>query len=187
MSNTHIKDHVDQFKKFSESTIDSFSNNISKVKLGLTATREVFDLIYVNNEPVSELCAIKIENAFKIVLKPYDTKRFKDVYNSLLQSKFGLQVGNTSKTNEIEVIFPNLTVERKESYIEIGKQQLENYKDGFKKNRNKFREDFIKSLKDSNLPKDTLRQFDNEINKVTNDFDKDVEHIYNNFVKSLKK
>jgi ribosome recycling factor len=73
--------------------------------------------------PLNQLGTIRVDGARSLVIQPYDTSVLKDIERAIAEADLGLGVG--SDPSGVRVTFPELSAERREQFVKLAKQKLE--------------------------------------------------------------
>jgi|TARA_B100000315_G_scaffold158556_1_gene147187 ribosome recycling factor len=133
---------------------------------------------------LKELATIGVPEARMVVISPYDPSSLKEVEKSILQSDLGITPVNDGKI--IRLIVPPLSEERRQDLIKIVKKVSEEGKVSIRTVRRDGKER-IKSLeKDKKISEDERFQSEDQLQKMTDKFIKDIDTILEDKEKELK-
>lgn len=78
---------------------------------------------YGSHSPLKQVANVGVEDAKTLRITPYDPSLAKDIERAIAAADLG--VGVTVADTSVRVIFPELTMERREELVKVAKQKLE--------------------------------------------------------------
>lgn len=148
-----------------DQVIQGYEKEISKIRTG-RANPNILDSIKINSYgdyvPLKSLASIKVVEARQLLVKPYDQNTTKPIAEALNNADLQIQINVDS--NSIRLIFPVLTEEVRKRLVKDLSKATEEYR---VRVRNCRRESMQK-LKQGNLPEDSSKKLEQDIQKVTN-------------------
>lgn len=148
-----------------DQVIQGYEKEISKIRTG-RANPNILDSIKINSYgdyvPLKSLASIKVVEARQLLVKPYDQNTTKAIAEALNNADLQIQINVDS--NSIRLIFPVLTEEVRKRLVKDLAKTTEEYR---VRVRNCRRESMQK-LKGENLPEDSSKKLEQDIQKVTN-------------------
>lgn len=162
-----------------EKTLESVQSSFNTVRTG-RPNPALLDRVTVNyygaETPLNQLASISVSGTSSLVVEPYDKNAMSDIERGLLESDIGLTPNNDGSV--IRLVVPPLTKERR---VELVKQLKSMAEDGRVALRN-IRRDAVDSLKKSEknkeLGKDESRSLQDDVQKLTDRFVKEVDSLY---------
>lgn len=162
-----------------EKTLESVQSSFNTVRTG-RPNPALLDRITVNyygaETPLNQLASVSVSGTSSLLVEPYDKSVVADIERGLLESDIGLTPNNDGSV--IRLVVPPLTKERR---VELVKQVKSMAEDGRVALRN-IRRDAVDSLKKSEknkeLSKDESRSLQDEVQKLTDRFVKEVDSLY---------
>ena len=124
---------------------------------------------YGAETPIKQLAAITVPESNQLFIKPFDKSALKDIERAINEANLGI-----TPTNNGEVIIltiPELNEERRREYVKQAKQIGE---DGKVAVRN-VRQDANNDLKKLELPEDEEKLYLEDIQELTNKYNKIIE------------
>ena len=116
--------------------------------------------------PLNQIAQIAVPEARVLLITPYDKSALGDIEKALNQSDIGIPPSNDG--NVIRLVVPALTEERrKEIAKQVGKE-AENAKIAVRNIRRDAIDSLKKAEKNGDLTKDDLRDFEEEVQNLTN-------------------
>ncbi|MCR6515275.1 MAG: ribosome recycling factor [Clostridium sp.] len=170
------KNAEDKMKK----TIVSLEHELSTMKAG-RANPTMLDRIQVEYYgsmcPLNQVANISAPEPRVLQITPWEAPLLKDIEKAILASDLGLNPSNDGAV--IRLIIPELTEETRKNLVKNVKKAGENSKVAIR-NIRKDANDKIKSLKkDSDLSEDQIKKGEDEIQKVTDKYVKDIDAAIN--------
>ncbi|WP_194190488.1 ribosome recycling factor [Clostridium chrysemydis] len=170
------KNAEDKMKK----TIVSLEHELSTMKAG-RANPTMLDRIQVEYYgsmcPLNQVANISAPEPRVLQITPWEAPLLKDIERAILASDLGLNPSNDGAV--IRLIIPELTEETRKNLVKNVKKAGENSKVAIR-NIRKDANDKIKSLKkDADLSEDQIKKGEDEIQKVTDKYVKDIDAAIN--------
>ncbi|WP_448564676.1 ribosome recycling factor [Thalassotalea ganghwensis] len=159
-------------------SIDAFKVNLNKVRTG-RAHVSLLDNItveyYGTDTPLNQVGNVSIPDARTIAVTVFDKSMISAVEKAILASDLGLNP--SSQGTLIRIPLPPLTEERRKDLVKVVKGEGEGAKVAIRNIRRDANSD-IKSLnKDKEISDDEMHQAEDEIQKITDTFVKQVDSI----------
>jgi ribosome recycling factor len=178
-----LKETEDEMKKAIEATKREFA----ELRSG-RANPKMVEGIRVNyyGTPtlLREIATIGVPEARMIVISPWDPGSLKDIEKAILQSDLGITPVNDGKI--IRLIVPALSEERRQELIKIVKKVSEEGKVSIRTVRQNGK-DRVKTLeKDKKISEDDRFKADQELQKLTDKYIKDIDTLLVEKEKELK-
>lgn len=121
---------------------------------------------YGAETPLNQLAQISVPEARVLLITPYDQNSVGDIEKAINQSDIGIPPSNDGTV--IRLVVPALTEERrKEIAKQVGKE-AENAKISIRNIRRDSIDSLKKAEKNGDLTKDDLRDYEEEVQKLTN-------------------
>lgn len=122
-----------------------------------------------NPTPIQSLANINVPEAKQLIIKPYDITCLKDIERAINEANIGI-----SPTNNGEIIIlniPNLTEDTRKDYVKQAKSFAEDAKVAIRN----IRQDANNEIKSSKLPEDEEKSSLEDIQELTNKYNKMVD------------
>ena len=169
-----------------EKTVHVLHESFNSIRAG-RANPHVLDKIavayYGTNTPIQQVANIQVPEPRMITITPWDPSILKEVERAIQASDLGINPNNDGKM--IRLVFPVLTEDRRK---ELAKQ-VAKYGEEAKVSVRNIRRDGIdkyRSLhKNKEVTDDTLAEFEEEMQKLTDRYVKEVEQIMQDKEKDL--
>lgn len=159
-------------------TIKSLQNQLAKVRTG-RASATVLDGIsaeyYGTPTPIKSLGQISTPEARLLQIQPFDKTAISAIEKAILAANIGLTPGNDG--NFIRIQFPALTEEKRKSLVKDVKKIGEETKIAIRNIRRDQNDKVKSSEKNKEISEDESKKFQDEIQKVTDHFIKEVDKV----------
>ena len=158
--------------------IKSLQNQMVKVRTG-RASASVLDGIsadyYGTPTPIKQLGQISTPEARLLQIQPFDKTAIGAIEKSILAANIGLTPGNDG--NFIRIQFPALTEDKRKAYVKDVKKLGEDAKVAIR-NIRRDQNDKVKSAeKDKKVSEDESKKIQEEIQKITDNYIKEVDKV----------
>jgi ribosome recycling factor len=159
-------------------SIDALKSNLNKVRTG-RAHRSLLDNIVVEyygmDTPLNQVGNISTPDARTLAITVFDKGMIGAVEKAILKSDLGLNP--SSQGTLIRIPLPPLTEERRRDLVKVVKGEAENAKVAIRNIRRDANSD-VKSLnKEKEISDDEMHQSEDEIQKITDRFVKQVDGV----------
>jgi ribosome recycling factor len=169
---------VELAKEEMEEGIESFKRELTRVRTG-RASRSLLDGIkvdaYGSTLPVDQVGTITIPESRMIVIQPWDPQMLPVLERAIMTSDIGLNPMNDGKVIRLEI--PQLTEERRKELVKKVKKTAEEYKVGIRSARRDANDAFKKQKNDKEISEDDMFRFQEEVQKVTDEFIARIDEI----------
>ena len=166
---------IDNAKERMNSSLNSLQRDLGHIRAG-RANASLLDRISVEYygapTPLNQMASITIPEARVLMITPFDKTILKDIEHALNASDIGITPANDGSV--IRLVIPMLTEERRKELVkEMGK-----YIEGAKVAIRNIRRDANNAIKkDETMDEDVQKDAENEIQKLTDSFVKQIEEI----------
>ncbi len=120
------------------------------------ATPALLDSIKVENYgsmmPLNQVGSVGVEDARTLRISPWDAGSITAIETALREADLGISVATDSAG--LRVIFPELTSDRREQLLKLGKSKLEDARVSVRTVRDEFMKDLEKQQKDGDISED---------------------------------
>lgn len=128
--------------------------------------------VYGMVQPLKNVASITIEDPKTLRVSPWDKGQIKDIERSIYSADLGFSV--VVDDSGIRVIIPPLTTETRQKLVKVAKDKLE---DG-RINIRKARENILSDLKSLSLPEDVNKKAKDEVQKLVDEANANLENIF---------
>ena len=159
-------------------SISALNSEYNSIRAG-RANPAVLDPIRVDYwgvpTPVNQMAAVSVAEARILVIQPWDKSALKLIEKAIQTSDIGINPQNDGTV--IRLTFPPLTEERRKSLVKDVKATAENSKVAIRNIRRDAIEKLKVMKKNSEITEDDLKFGEGEVQKITDDFIKQVDSI----------
>lgn len=159
-------------------SISALNSEYNSIRAG-RANPAVLDSIRVDYwgvpTPVNQMAAVSVAEARILVIQPWDKSALKLIEKAIQTSDIGINPQNDGSV--IRLTFPPLTEERRKSLVKEVKATAENSKVAIRNIRRDAIEKLKGMKKNSEITEDDLKFGETEIQKITDDFIKQVDTV----------
>ena len=167
-----------EFERKMKRTCEFLSEQLAAVRAG-KANPAVLDRItvdyYGTATPINQIATISTPDARSLLIQPWDASALKGIEKAILASDLGINPQNDGRA--IRLIFPQLTEERRRELAKQVKKYAEEAKVAVRNIRRDAVEKFKAEKKKSEITEDDLKIAEKDLQKLTDDYIKEVERI----------
>lgn len=159
-------------------TISALGSEFNAIRAG-RANAAVLDPIRVDYwgvpTPINQMAAVSVTEARMLTIQPWDKSALKLIEKAIQTSDLGINPQNDGTV--IRLAFPPLTEERRKNLCKDVRNLSENAKVAVRNIRRDCIEKLKTMKKNSEITEDDLKDGENEIQKITDDFVKQIDGI----------
>ncbi len=162
------------------SSIVAFSNELKNIRTGRVSPdilKTIMVESYGSKTPLTQLSNINNLDNMTLNVNIWDASLTKIIEKSILDSNLG--VTPQSEGNNILLKFPELTAERRKELVKIISEIAEKFKISIRGIRRKYIDEIKNLEKGKSLSIDESKQFQDEVQKITDNSIKDIETLTN--------
>lgn len=181
-----LDDVYDETQEGMQKSIDALNKELVRVRTG-RASLSLLDGIRVDYygtlTPLNQMSSLSVPESRLITIQPWDATMLKDIEKAILKSDLGITPSNDGKI--IRIAIPPLTEERRKELVKVVHKICEDHKVAVR-NIRRDANDLVKSLKkDGDVAEDDAFKAQDQIQKITDDFIKQIDDIYNEKEKEI--
>ncbi|MEK9994425.1 MAG: ribosome recycling factor [Hydrogenophilales bacterium] len=168
------------------SSIDYFSDSLQKIRTGRANPSLLSGIsvdYYGTLTPIAQVASVSVPDSNSLLVTPWDKNLIATLDKAIRESDLGLNPQTTDES--IRIPLPPLTEERRKDLIKIVKKESENAKVSIRNIRRDANNDLKNLNKDNLISDDELKRNENDIQKLTDDFIKKIDDIFNSKEKEL--
>ncbi len=169
---------VDQVNTKMESSVEALKRELVKIRTG-RASLALLDGIkidaYGSQLPVDQVGTMTIPESRMIVIQPWDPQMLPVIEKAILSSDLGLTPANDGKV--IRLTIPQLTEERRKELVKQVKKVAEEFKVAVRNVRREANDLLKKMKKDKDLSEDDMFRLQEEAQKATDAYIKQIDDI----------
>jgi len=168
----------DQTKKFTD--VGAWlTSEFAGVRSG-QATPALLDGVKIDNYgalvPLNQVGSVGIEDARTLRIAPWDASQIAAIETAVGEANLGVSVATDS--SGVRVIFPELTAERREQLLKLAKQKLEDARVSVRAIRDDAMKEIDKAEKAGDISEDEKFTKKEDVQKLVDDTNKQLESLY---------
>ncbi|HCQ74567.1 MAG TPA: ribosome recycling factor [Clostridiales bacterium] len=172
-----MSDYI-EFESKMKKTAEVLKTQLASVRAG-RANAAVLDQITVDYygvpTPIQQVASVSVPDPRSLLIQPWDASVLKGIEKAILASELGINPQNDGRT--IRLVFPQLTEERRKELAKQVKKYGEEAKVAVRNIRRDAIDKFKKQQKASEITEDDYKTVEKDIQKLTDDYIKEVEGI----------
>lgn len=180
-----MSDYI-EFESKMKKTAEVLKTQLASVRAG-RANAAVLDQITVDYygvpTPIQQVASVSVPDPRSLLIQPWDTSVLKGIEKAILASELGINPQNDGRA--IRLVFPQLTEERRKELAKQVKKYGEEAKVAVRNIRREAIDKFKKQQKASEITEDDYKTVEKDIQKLTDDYIKEVECIADKKEKEL--
>jgi ribosome recycling factor len=178
MEEVMANDVVGQVNTKMAASVDALKRELVKIRTG-RASLALLDGIKVDAYgsllPVDQVGTMTIPESRMIVIQPWDPQMLAVIEKAILSSDLGLTPANDGKV--IRLTIPQLTEERRKELVKQVKKVAEEFKVAVRSARREANDTLKKMKKDKDISEDDMFRLQEEAQKATDSFIKQIDEI----------
>ncbi|WP_290776229.1 ribosome recycling factor [Anaerofustis sp.] len=171
------KEIQNQTKEKMIKAVENLQSNLNALRAG-RANPAMLDRIVVDYygtpTPVNQMASISAPEPRMLTVQPWDQSALSLIEKAIMNSDLGLNPSNDGKV--IRLSIPQLTEERRKELCKIAEKEGENSKVAVRNIRRNAIHDLKAAQKNGELTEDSLKDFEDEIQKLTNEYVKEIDN-----------
>ena len=173
-------------KENMEKALQSLLTDLKKVRTG-RAQISMLDSIKVNYygtpTPLNQVSALSTPDARSFLISPWETSILKEIESSIVKSDLGMTPMNDGKVIRLKV--PELTEDRRKDLVKNIKKICEDARVSVRMVRRDANDNLKGQLKDKAISEDENKRFQEEVQKLTDDYIKKIDQLATDKEKEL--
>lgn len=173
---------ISDLKKNTESrmskSIDSLTESLQSIRAG-RANTSLLDRIYVDyygqQSPLNQVASLSAPEARLLAIQPWDATLIPEIEKVIQKSDLGITPSNDGKI--IRLVIPQLTEERRKDLTKLVGKYAEEAKVSIRNIRRDAMEDIKKAEKAKEISEDDRKTYEEDIQKLTDKYIKDVDGV----------
>lgn len=167
------------FKNELKKVEDFLSKSYSELNIG-RASPIVLDSLLVESygmkQPIKNVASVSIEDPKTLRINPWDKSVIKEIERSIQAANLGLSTAVDE--SGLRVIFPQLTGETRQKLVKVLKDKLEDARISVRKVRQDEMDTLETAKKNTELTEDELKRAKEELQKLVDESNKNLENIF---------
>ena len=174
----NVKEIMHDTETKMKKTVEATQREFSVIRTGRASSALVEGLrvdYYGTSTPLKQLAAITTPDARLVVIQPWDKNALADIEKAILKSEIGISPTNDGKV--LRLSMPSLTTERKAELDKVLKKIAEDGRVSIRTTRHTSVEQTRKSEKDKIITEDDRFKAQEDIQKLTDKFIKEIDNL----------
>ena len=175
-----------EFESKMKKTTEVHSQQLEAVRAG-RANAAVLNQISVEYygvpTPIQQVASVSVPDPRTLMIQPWDASILKGIEKAILASELGINPQNDGRV--IRLVFPQLTEERRKELAKQVKKYGEEAEVAVRNIRRDAIDKFKKQQKASEITEDDYKNIEKDIQKLTDDYIKEVDVITDKKEKEL--
>jgi len=167
-------------------SIEALKADLKRVRTG-RASLSILDGIkadyYGTLTPLAQMASLSVPESRMITIQPWDISAIKEIEKAILKSDLGLTPTNDGKI--IRITIPPLTEQRRKELVKIVNKTCEDAKVAIRNIRRDANELIKGFKKDGDISEDDAFKAQDQVQKITDEFVKNVDEIYRDKEKEI--
>lgn len=159
-------------------SVEAFKVQLGKVRTG-RASAGLIDGVNVDYygaaTPVNQVGSVSVPDARTIMIQPFDRSIINDIEKAIRAADLGFNPQNDGTVIRIPV--PPLTEERRKDFVKMCKKYAEDFKVAVRNVRRDSMDEVKKMEKNKIINEDDRKRSEEEIQKITDEFIKNIDSI----------
>ncbi len=165
-----------EYRNEMEKAVERFKSEMQKVRTG-RAHPDMLSSIkveaYGQYMPLNQVANVTVGDATMLLITPFDPSTIQNICSAIrADQSLGLNPADDGRVVRVPV--PPLTEERRREIVKTANSKVEESK----VNIRNIREDARKELKSSELPEDTIKRGEKEIDELTKEFNNKIDTLF---------
>lgn len=172
-------DYLDELKQGAERAIQHFQTELGNIHTGRVTTGIVADILvdaYGTKTPLKQVANITVSDPRTLSVQPWDKGNLVQIESALRDCEMSFGIVNTG--DKIMVSVSELTEEKRQQYIKLTKEKAEEAKVSIRNSRRDVWENVKKSKAGSEISEDEMYRREEEINKLVENKNKEIDSIF---------
>ncbi|MBO5495911.1 MAG: ribosome recycling factor [Oscillospiraceae bacterium] len=175
-----------EFENKMKKTCDALTADLAAIRAGRanTAVLNPISVSYYGvDTPIMQVASVSTPDPRSLVIQPWDGTLLKPIEKAILASDLGINPQNDGRM--IRLVFPPLTEERRKELVKQTRKYGETSKVAIRNIRRDAVEKFKKQQKASEITEDDYKIAEKDIQKLTDDYIKEIDKICDKKEKEL--
>ena len=167
-----------EFESKMKKTTEVLSQQLEAVRAG-RANAAVLNQISVEYygvpTPIQQVASVSVPDPRTLMIQPWDASILKGIEKAILASELGINPQNDGRV--IRLVFPQLTEERRKELAKQVRKYGEEAKVAVRNIRRDAMDTFKKEQKKGEITEDDLKDLEKDMQKLTDDYIKEVDKL----------
>ncbi|MBR5507822.1 MAG: ribosome recycling factor [Clostridia bacterium] len=170
--------NINDFEAKMKKSISVLNSDLASIRAG-RANPSILDKVTVEYygvaTPLTQIGNVSVPDPRSILIQPWDASILKEVEKAILASDIGITPNNDGKS--LRLNFPPLTEERRKELVKGIHKKGEDSKVAIRSIRRDAMDAFKNDKKNGELTEDDLKNIENDVQKLTDKFVKEIDVI----------
>ncbi len=170
--------NINDFETKMKKSISVLNSDLASIRAG-RANPGILDKVTVEYygvpTPLTQIGNVSVPDPRSILIQPWDASILKEVEKAILASDIGITPNNDGKS--LRLNFPPLTEERRKELVKGIHKKGEDSKVAIRSIRRDAMDAFKNDKKNGDLTEDDLKNIENDVQKLTDKFVKEIDTI----------
>ena len=169
--------YMDEAKEQMQNALVHLENELAKIRAGKANPKILNDVLvdyYGSPTPLSQVANITAPDPRTIAVQPWEKNMLGPIQKAIMNANLGFNPDNNGEVVRINV--PPLTAERRKELVKQSKGVGETAKVSIRNARRDAIDEFKKMVK-SGLPEDEAKDAEDEVQKITDSYNKKIDEI----------
>ena len=166
--------------------VAAYKNELKRLRTGRASTSLVEHIkveYYGSDVPIQQVANVAVEDARTITIVPYEKTMVTVIEKAIMKSDLGITPNTAGSV--IRVPLPALTEERRRDLTKVVKHEAENARVAIRNVRRDVMHELKELLKEKLISEDEDRRAHDEVQKLTDKFVAEVDHVMSDKEKEL--
>ena len=181
-----IKEITSSIEDKMKKTLEAMKKDFASLRAG-RATPSLLDKIVVEYygamSPINQLANVSVPEPRLLVIQPWDKNVISDIERAIMKSDLGLTP--SSDGSLIRISIPQLTQERRNDLVKVLKKKAEDARVSIRNLRREANDELKLFEKEGDISEDDNRRGQEEVQKLTDKYVKEVDIILDNKEKEI--
>ena len=167
-----------EFENKMKKTCEALNSELSTIRAGRANTAVLSPITvsyYGVDTPILQVASVSTPDPRSLLIQPWDGSLLKAIEKAILASDLGINPQNDGRM--IRLVFPPLTEERRKELVKQTRKYGETSKVAIRNIRRDAVEKFKKQQKSSEITEDDYKIAEKDIQKLTDDYIKEIDKI----------
>jgi ribosome recycling factor len=169
---------IDEFESKAQSTVEFLREDLRKIRSGRahpSLVEAIFVDAYGSSQPLKNLANINVGDANLLTIQPWDKSLADSIVKSIQEANLG--INPSVNGDQIRLVLPSLTEERRGEYVKLMKDELEKARVAIRAIRKDVIVGLDKSKKDGDIPEDHYDRMIKELQEKVDVANKKIDEL----------
>lgn len=169
---------IENFRKTWQGIVMDFRLDIASLRSGRISSAIIEDIeveSYGSKLTLKELASFSLLSPNVLIINPWDKSLIPSIEKAIQDSEIGVTPSNDGNT--VQLVFPPLTEEKRQTLVKILKQKLEEYRIKFRQHRDGVRKQIQELFEEKKINEDEKYQLNEQLQKEVDEFNRAIDEI----------